>query len=77
MTDEINKWTCAHCGYSAHGKFEGDICPDCGLTYWTCGECGFTFMASKLQNVCSECGAKESFIKYHLLHPGMWRAWAY
>ena len=28
MTED--KMVCAHCGFSAEGKFTGDICPDCG-----------------------------------------------
>jgi rubrerythrin len=61
MQEDQDKWVCAHCGYSADGKFEGDICPQCGLTYWKCGRCGFLFTASMLPEACPECGAKDSF----------------
>jgi len=36
MEKDQDKFVCAHCGYTADGKFEGDICPSCGLTYWKC-----------------------------------------
>lgn len=53
---------CAMCGYTADGKFEGDICPQCGLTYWKCAECGFYFTAAKPPDTCPECGAKCEFL---------------
>jgi rubrerythrin len=53
--------TCALCGYSASGRFVGDICPKCGLTYWKCGKCGFTFTAPSLPESCPECGEKCEF----------------
>lgn len=62
MAEDTKKWACAHCGYTSDGKFKGDICPECGLTYWKCTKCGFTFTAPKPRDVCEECGAKESFI---------------
>ena len=34
MESKPDKWVCAHCGYTAAGRFKGDICPGCGLTYW-------------------------------------------
>lgn len=58
MADDQGKWVCAHCGYTANGRFEGDICPQCGLTYWKCSNCGFTFTAAKPPEVCPECGEK-------------------
>jgi len=56
MSKQEQKWACAHCGYSATGRFEGDICPQCGLTYWKCAKCGFTFTAGSLPKACPECG---------------------
>lgn len=61
MTNQPQKWVCAHCGYTADGKFEGDICPQCGLTYWKCGNCGFVFTAAQPPDACPECGAQDSF----------------
>jgi rubrerythrin len=61
MDAEQGRWVCAHCGYTADGRFEGDICPNCGLTYWKCSNCGFTFTADKPPNVCPKCGEKCSF----------------
>jgi rubrerythrin len=58
MADDQGKWSCAHCGYTSDGRFEGDICPRCGLTYWKCSNCGFTFTAPKPPDVCPECGEK-------------------
>ena len=52
---------CAFCGYTADGRFVGDICPKCGLTYWKCSKCGFTVTAAKPPDVCPECGEKCDF----------------
>ena len=46
---------CAHCGHTAEGKFEGDICPKCGLTFWKCGLCGYLITASVPPDVCPQC----------------------
>jgi rubrerythrin len=46
MKSKADKWVCAHCGYEASGRFAGDICPDCGLTFWECGKCGYLFTAA-------------------------------
>jgi len=62
MEGEQKEWICAHCGYTAEGKFEGDICPKCGLTYWKCDKCGFLVTASKPPDVCPECGEQCDFI---------------
>jgi len=56
-----DQWVCAHCGYTADGRFEGDICPQCGLTYWRCGKCGFLFTAAGPPDVCTECGEVNNF----------------
>jgi rubredoxin len=47
--------TCAHCGYNASGKFVGDICPQCHLTYWRCGNCSFLVTAEKPPSACPSC----------------------
>lgn len=62
MKEKPEKRACAHCGYTASGRFEGDICPDCGLTYWKCSECGFTVTAGTPTKVCPECGGKCEFV---------------
>jgi len=36
VKEKPEKWVYAHCGYDASGRFVGDICPQCGLTYWKC-----------------------------------------
>ena len=56
MKNNQKVWVCAHCGYTADGKFVGDICPQCGLTYWKCAKCGFLITASVPPGVCPECG---------------------
>ena len=28
MAEKQEKWICAHCAYTAEGKFVGDICPE-------------------------------------------------
>lgn len=61
MESKPDKWVCAHCGYTASGRFKGDICPGCGLTYWKCAECGYLFTAAIPPDTCSECGSKKGF----------------
>jgi rubrerythrin len=63
MKSDQNRWVCAHCGYTDVGKFVGDICPQCGLTYWKCqnSRCGFLVTASVPPDVCPECGGKCTF----------------
>ncbi|MCD6390194.1 MAG: hypothetical protein J7L69_12345 [Desulfobulbaceae bacterium] len=46
MKTERQKSECALCGHTADGKFSGDICPGCDLTYWKCGKCAFIFTAA-------------------------------
>ncbi|KAF5423423.1 MAG: Rubrerythrin, partial [Candidatus Methanocomedens sp.] len=53
---------CALCGYTASGKFVGDICPKCGLTYWRCVNCGYTMTAAMLPDVCPHCEKKCDFV---------------
>jgi len=61
MTEKQEKWACALCGYTASGRFSGDICPECGLTYWRCNKCGFTFTAASPPEKCPECGEECDF----------------
>ncbi len=61
MQNEQEKWACAQCGFTADGRFEGDICPQCGLTYWKCSHCGFTITAAISPDVCPECGERCNF----------------
>jgi rubrerythrin len=62
MKNQPEKYVCALCGYTADGRFEGDICPNCGLTYWKCAKCGFLITAIKPPDVCPECGERCDFI---------------
>jgi rubrerythrin len=62
MGKEQQKHTCALCGYTAAGRFVGDICPECGLTYWKCSKCGFLVTAGKPPDVCLRCDEKCNFI---------------
>jgi rubredoxin len=51
MENKLKQYVCALCGYTADSKFEGDICPNCGLTYWKCEKCGFLITAAKPPDV--------------------------
>ncbi|MFP4452588.1 MAG: rubredoxin-like domain-containing protein [Desulfobacterales bacterium] len=62
MENKPEKYSCALCGYTAAGRFKGDICPKCGLTYWKCKNCGYTITAAKPPDVCPHCGEKNSFV---------------
>jgi rubrerythrin len=62
MAEKEKNWVCAHCGYTADGRFVGDICPQCNLTYWKCAECGFLVTAGAPPAVCPECGEKCDFL---------------
>jgi len=62
MEDKQEKLVCAHCGYTADGKFAGDICPECGLTYWKCGNCGFLVTAAEPPEACPQCKEKCNFL---------------
>ena len=62
MENKHEEWVCAHCGYTSSGKFVGDICPQCGLTYWKCTKCGFTITAAKPPDVCPGCNGKWGFL---------------
>jgi rubrerythrin len=62
MEEKQEKWVCAQCGYTASGRFVGDICPGCGLSYWKCAECGFLLTAPSPPNTCPECGKNADFL---------------
>lgn len=62
MVKEPERWVCASCGYSASGRFEGDICPGCGLTYWKCSNCNYIVTAAVPPDPCPECGWKGGFV---------------
>jgi len=61
MENKQENSVCALCGYTADGRFVGDICPNCGLTYWKCSKCGFTLTAAVAPDDCPECGEKCNF----------------
>lgn len=56
------KSECKLCGYTASGKFSGDLCPRCGLAYWECAKCGFTMTVGTPLGVCPKCGEKGDFV---------------
>jgi rubrerythrin len=60
--DEQEKMVCAQCGYSAAGDFEGDVCPQCGMTFWKCESCGFRVTASSPPEICPGCRKKCEFV---------------
>jgi rubredoxin len=62
MGQEAKTMQCALCGYTAAGKFVGDICPECGLTYWKCHSCGYTVTAATPPEVCANCKEKCDFL---------------
>ena len=62
MGNKPLKNICAICGYTATGRFVGDICPSCGLTYWKCSHCGFLVTTGTPPNVCPECDQTCNFI---------------
>lgn len=62
MGDENKKYVCAHCGYTSDGRFAGDICPKCNLTYWKCNKCGYTITTEKPPDICPECGKRCVFL---------------
>ncbi|MEJ2224718.1 MAG: hypothetical protein P8X49_06225 [Syntrophobacterales bacterium] len=55
------KMECALCGFTAEGKFVGDICPHCNMTYWKCSECGYTVTAANFPEICPSCHKKCEF----------------
>ncbi|MFH1481308.1 MAG: rubredoxin-like domain-containing protein, partial [Pseudomonadota bacterium] len=62
MEKDQEKWVCAQCGHTSSGKFAGDICPACGLTYWKCAKCGFLMTAASPPDACPECKEKCDFL---------------
>jgi len=62
MDNKVDKYECAHCGFTADSKFTGDICPGCGLTYWKCSRCGFLITAAMPPDKCPECKEKCDFL---------------
>ena len=56
------KTRCENCGYTANGRFRGDICPRCGFAYWKCSGCGFLITAEAPPDVCPECEEKCAFV---------------
>lgn len=62
MTDKQENFVCAQCGYTANGGFEGDICPQCGMTFWKCERCGFRVTAATPPEVCPGCKQKCEFV---------------
>ena len=62
MEQKEREMQCALCGYTSAGKFVGDICPGCGLTYWKCHNCGYTITAPAPPEVCPECQEKCDFL---------------
>ncbi len=62
MENKKENFECDHCGNSAEGKFTGDICPECGLTYWKCGKCGYLITPSVPPETCSQCKEKCDFL---------------
>ena len=62
MAEQQDQFVCAHCGHTGSGKFVGDICPQCNLTYWKCGGCGFLVTAGTPPDVCPSCKEKCDFL---------------
>ena len=61
MENKKDDYKCAHCGYTAEGKFAGDICPQCSLTFWKCGDCGYLHKAAMPPEECPSCKKKCEF----------------
>ena len=69
--ETTEKMQCALCGYTESGKFVGDICPQCNLTYWRCSNCQYTISAAKPPEVCPSLPTEKRFSQHHLLYPGV------
>ncbi|MFW6123164.1 MAG: rubredoxin-like domain-containing protein [Thermodesulfobacteriota bacterium] len=61
---------CALCGYTASGKFVGDICPQCNMTYWRCSNCHYTLTAVQPPEECPGCDQKTDFENITCYTPG-------
>ena len=70
MENKLDKWVCDLCGYTSSGRFVGDICPECGLTYWKCANCGFLITTETPPDVCPGCGQKCEFKNVTCYIPG-------
>ena len=68
MQNPKERRKCEFCGYTAYGRFVGDICPQSGLTYWKCAKCGFTITAATPPDVCPECGERCNFLISPAIH---------
>lgn len=64
-----DKVVCAHCGHTSEGKFEGDICPQCGLTYWRCSNCRYLLTAATPPEECPNCHHKCEFLNVSCYTP--------
>ena len=62
IVSKKKKSVCDHCGYTADGRFEGNICPNCGLTYWKCAKCGFLVTALTPPGACPVCAENCAFV---------------
>ena len=62
IENKKKKSVCDHCGYTADGRFTGNICPNCGLTYWKCAKCGFLITAAEPPGACPSCAENCAFI---------------
>jgi rubrerythrin len=62
MENKQDRYECDHCGFTSTGKFSGDICPKCGLTYWKCSHCGFLVTAAMPPESCPQCKEKCEFL---------------
>jgi len=69
LETEKEKTTCSNCGYTADGRFNGNICPNCGLTYWRCSACGFLITAEAPPSVCPECAENCVFVNVNCYSP--------
>jgi rubredoxin/ribosomal protein L37E len=62
LESKKKKSVCAHCGYTADGRFEANICPKCGLTYWKCTKCNYLITAAEPPGACPACAENCAFI---------------
>jgi rubrerythrin len=62
MESKQEEFVCAHCGHTADGKFNEDICPQCNQTFWKCSKCGFLITAVIPPDTCSQCNEKCDFL---------------
>jgi rubredoxin len=60
MNHHVRKRAGAQCGFTASGRFIGDICPD--LNYWKCRECRLLITAANPPELCPICNKKCPFV---------------